>query len=137
MQDDREQGQQYAQLDVKIESPGAEAVRTVAGSGATKRVAVLVCHGMGQQVKFETLDSVARALRTTAVECGTAQSTDGINVSLQANNDDFIGFATVPLKKPGGSIVEAHFYEAYWAPITEGQVTLRETLSLFLEAGRA
>jgi hypothetical protein len=47
----------------------------------------------------------------------------------------FIGRAELPLRRPDGSRVDVHFYEAYWAPLTEGRVTLRETLTFFIEAG--
>jgi hypothetical protein len=132
----REEGQQYAQLEVQVEQPQAPSTAKAITAGEKReRVAVLVCHGMGQQVRFETLDTVARALRTTAIECRTAKPTDEIAVSLHPDNGTLIGRASVPLTKPNGSIVEVHFYEAYWAPITEGQVTLWETLTLFVSAG--
>jgi hypothetical protein len=136
MDEPREEGQQYAQLEVQVEPPQAPSLaKAITASEKRELVAVLVCHGMGQQVRFETLDSVARAFRTTAIECGTAKTTDDIAVSLHPDKDSFIGRASVPLTKADGTIVEVHFYEAYWAPITEGQVTLWETLTLFVSAG--
>ncbi len=98
-----------------------------------ERVAILLCHGMGQQVQFETLDSVARAVRDTAQTCGTWLDR-AITVSLHPNETKFLGRAEMFLRKPSGEIVEAHFYEAYWAPLTEGRVTLKETLSFLLDA---
>src|SRR5262245_37780789 len=99
-----------------------------------ERIAILVCHGMGQQVQYETLDTVARQVRTAAQACGTATDQD-VTVSLHPDDIGFIGRAELPLKRADGSRVDVHFYEAYWAPLTEGRITLRETLTFFIEAG--
>src|SRR5688572_32825178 len=53
--------------DVTLPSSQTRA-RAIAPS-ASKKVAVLVTHGMGQQIKFETMDSVAEGLaRYSALE---------------------------------------------------------------------
>jgi hypothetical protein len=101
-----------------------------------EHVAVLVCHGMGQQVRFETLDALAREVLTTAISCGTAVEEE-ITVALQPEAGSFYPRAELRLKKADGSRLDAHFYEAYWAPLTEGRVSLRETLAFFIDAGRS
>jgi hypothetical protein len=101
---------------------------------ATKYVAVLVCHGMGQQVQFETLDSVARGVEGTARSSGVA--VDGnMTVSLHPNDGHFMGRAELKLTDTADAPVEAHFFEAYWAPLTEGKVTLMQTLAFLRGAG--
>ena len=134
-----DESQQYAEVSVAVEAPDAKPQQpSVAKPGKLpEKVAVLICHGMGQQVQFETLDSVTREVRDAAESCGTLVTPKpDIAVSLHPDADRFVGRAELKLKGPDGSPVEVHFYEAYWAPITEGRVTLRETLSFFVDAAR-
>ncbi|MCR4340761.1 MAG: hypothetical protein NUW01_12845 [Gemmatimonadaceae bacterium] len=112
----------------------AERPRATATEAPAEHVAVLVCHGMGQQVRFGTLDDLARAVFATAVRCKTALDPD-ISVALQPDAGNFHARAELNLKKSDGSRASVHFYEAYWAPLTEGRVTLRETLRFFVDAG--
>src|SRR5580700_9146404 len=44
-------------------------------------VAVLVCHGMGQQVRYETISQVAELIRTEAVTQGGAVSPVEVHLS--------------------------------------------------------
>jgi hypothetical protein len=81
-------------------------------------VAVLVCHGMGQQVRFETISSVAQAILLEA-RADDAE-TMPVEVHLCEANDDFLARAEVKWTKDG-TPHEVHVYEAYWAPLTERQ----------------
>src|ERR1700692_2439177 len=54
-------------------------------------VAVLVCHGMGQQVRYETISSIAQAIRTEAAKRNTPL--EPIEVHLTQANDDFLARA--------------------------------------------
>lgn len=45
-------------------------VRDVAAAPTASPVAVLVCHGMGQQVRYETISAVANAIRIEAEKAG-------------------------------------------------------------------
>jgi hypothetical protein len=132
---------QRAQLTVQVEPPKAQPAADpppIAPKSAT-RVAVLVCHGMGQQVQFETLDAVVREVRETALRCGTLVSEkEGVGVSIHPDEGRFVARAELNLKRKdqNASRREVHFYEAYWAPLTEGRVTLRETLTFLVDAGR-
>lgn len=131
-----EESLQYAQLTVQVEPTDAQKQQRVSVAPTpTQRIAVLVCHGMGQQVPFETLDAVVRDVLAAAHQSGTAIN-DDIFVSLHPDDGRFVARAELTLRKPDGSTVDVHFYEAYWAPLTEGRVTLRETLSFFVDAGR-
>jgi hypothetical protein len=135
MSDPIQDRSEYALLKVKVEpAVGAAVAPPSLLKVPTERVAVLVCHGMGQQVPFETLDAIAREVRACSHQCGTATAQE-VSVSLHPDEGRFVARAELTLKKPDASMVDVHFYEAYWAPLTEGRVTLRETLSFFLEAG--
>ena len=46
---------------IRVSAPAADALPAPAAPGGP--TAMLVCHGMGQQVPFETLDALARCLR--------------------------------------------------------------------------
>jgi hypothetical protein len=89
---------------------------------------------MGQQVQFETLDTVARAVEATAKASETLTERD-MTVSLHSNDGKLLGRAELKLTEANGDTVEAHFYEAYWAPLTEGKITLRQTLAFLRDAG--
>jgi predicted alpha/beta hydrolase family esterase len=94
-------------------------------------VAVLVCHGMGQQVRYETISSVAQAI---LVEAQKQRATiEPVQVHLCEANDDLMARAEVKWKK-GGEEHEVHVYEAYWAPLTEGKVTYWDTIKFLVRA---
>jgi hypothetical protein len=87
--------------------------------------AVLVVHGMGQQTKFETLDllvqGLVRAIGLTPFDQPRARLVELAGERLHR----------VELKlRRDGREHELHLYEAYWAPLTEGQVTLRDVVYL-------
>lgn len=98
-------------------------------------VAVLVVHGMGQQIEFETLDLVEQGLRRVAQGPAVANRPVG--------QVRFVRLADTPLRRlemklsksgEGGWQREVHLYEAYWAPLTEGRVTLRDVIRFFSTA---
>ena len=131
--------QDYAQFKVQVEPPKAQPTEPPPPLAPKReqRVAVLVCHGMGQQVQFETLDAVVREVRETAQRCETLISDkEGVRVSLHPDEGRFIGRAELKLKPKDQkhSRCDVHFYEAYWAPLTEGRVTLRESLNFLVDA---
>ena len=129
--------QDYAQLNVQVEPTEAKSPPPAAPVTRDRRVAVLICHGMGQQVQFETLDAVVREVRETALRCGTlVPKEQTVGVSLHAHEGSFVARAELSLQHQNKSRREVHFYEAYWAPLTEGRVTLREALTFLVDAGR-
>lgn len=91
--------------------------------------AVLVVHGMGQQVRFQALDQIAQGLLRETVE--TTRSPVARTVKI---GDDTYQRLELFLTLPHGGEREVHVYEAYWAPITEGQVTLRDVTSFLFGA---
>ncbi len=100
-------------------------------------IAVFVTHGMGQQLRFETLDLVAngleRALR--GEECGRGEPTVfAATVKGETTRLERLAmhFEAVGDRPP----LDIHLYEGYWAPLTEGNVTLRDVMR-FLWSGAA
>lgn len=99
--------------------------------GEPEPVAVLVCHGMGEQVRFETVGQIAGAILTHAKAAGCAIDPNGVQLSYQDNS--FLERAELNWTR-GGKAHQVHVYEAYWAPVTEGKVTYFETLQFLLQA---
>lgn len=115
--------------------PGEEAALAAPGVAAKKKVALFVAHGVGQQVPFETMDMVAEGLARVAKLSSTAPGNSIRTVTgLVAGKK--LQRIEMDLPAPGdGPGVEVHIYEGYWAPFTEGQVTLRDVVSFLLRGG--
>lgn len=131
-----------ARLDPQHESPPA-AVGAPVDYGADPvdptRTAVVVCHGMGQQVRFETLNDIVQVVRGEARRRGE-QVVDVVSrlVLFRDGNGDCIDqLGRVELTISGGGRPDrtVHLYEAYWAPLTEGKVVLRDVMWFLLYAG--
>lgn len=104
--------------------PAGSAVPATEKRKAATRTAVLVVHGMGQQRKFETLGAVVAGIERVT---GDARDKRASEVEI---GDDRFSRMEVDLADGRGVDV----YEGYWAPITEGQVTLRDVMA-FLGMG--
>jgi hypothetical protein len=99
--------------------------------------AVWVVHGMGQQIPFETLDSLANGLidvlpnQQIKPRLRTVQIADQVlqRVELDVDGVQKDG-AGKPLKK-----YELHLYETYWAPKTEGVANLTDVASFLWDGG--
>src|SRR5947209_4230763 len=104
-----------------------------APSGGPSTFAVFVAHGMGQQIPFETLDAVVEQLRTLdETTRGTAPPPAEVGtIEIGAQR---LQRVELKLKAPNGER-EIHLYEGYWAPLTEGQVNLRDVLRFLLGTG--
>jgi hypothetical protein len=104
------------------------------------RVAVLVAHGMGQQVPYETIDGVAQATQRGAQDAGAAISSSVIRtVRLGTQNKDDIEAQLVraecEVADQNGAMHEVHIYESYWAPLTEGKVTAGDVVRFLFSSG--
>ena len=97
-----------------------------------RRVAIFVAHGMGQQIPFETLDSVAESLRAYDSDL-TGRVDKPASNSIKAE-DQWLARIELTLKS-GTSEVDAHVYEGYWAPLTEGRINLRQLMEFLAGAG--
>jgi hypothetical protein len=105
------------------------------GQAAVSPSAVLVFHGMGQQVRFETLSDLASTILDEAEARGGHVT--GMRVALapaSGSPGDFLARVEAEWTDKAGASHAAHFYEAYWAPLTEGKVTYWDTIK-FLLAG--
>lgn len=95
-------------------------------------VAVLVCHGMGQQVRYETISSVAEAILRQA-EAASGRASD-VEVHVSRLKDSFLARAEIKWTDRDSQDHAVHVYEAYWAPLTEGQVTYWDTIKFLFAA---
>ena len=102
---------------------------------ADEPVAVLVCHGMGQQVRYETISSVAEAIRIEVTAENGPENVQPISVHLSYENGSFLARAELDWTDRDRKKHSVHVYEAYWAPLTEGRVTYRDTILFLLSAG--
>jgi len=99
-----------------------------------ERVAIVVAHGMGQQVPFETLEGVASAVRSAA---GTSVPITTRFVAASGANADAreAGAGTlIPRAELTLGTAEVHLYEIYWAPLTEGRVGVGDVMSFLWSA---
>jgi hypothetical protein len=113
---------------------GGEPVRLQAFAAeetAPEPVAVLVCHGMGQQVRFETIGQIGAAILKQAQAAGCTVDANGVH--LLAQETGFLARTELNWRLDGKPH-QAHVYEAYWAPVTEGKVTYAETLQFLFQA---
>ncbi|HEY0796201.1 MAG TPA: hypothetical protein VGD64_10510 [Acidisarcina sp.] len=123
-------------------SPETERAAAVAEAGESPEVtarpvpvAVMVCHGMGEQVRFETIGQLAAAILKEARAEGCTAVDTGVELSFQ--NESFLARAELNWIKPDGNEHSVHIYEAYWAPVTEGKVTYWDTVCFLSEAAWA
>lgn len=104
---------------------------------ASPRMAVLAIHGMGQQIPFETLDAVAEGLRMEeAIRLGRGpDQLSPVSVRQVEIDGTIHRRVELNLHSPGEEQArEVHVYEAYWAPRTQGRVTLRDVMSFLIGA---
>lgn len=98
--------------------------------------AVWVVHGMGQQIPFETLDSLvtgildARPDQQITPRLRTVKIADQVLQRVELDVDGKEGEAGEPAKK-----YELHLYETYWAPKTEGVAQLIDVVSFLWDGG--
>jgi hypothetical protein len=103
------------------------------------KTAVIVCHGMGQQVRFQTLNDVVQLLREEAARRDETLTDIATRMVLMSDASGArtaqLGRAELTVGRADGSRRQVHLYEAYWAPLTEGQVSIRDVLWFLLMAG--
>jgi hypothetical protein len=101
------------------------------------RVAVLVIHGMGQQVPYETIEDVAKAVWRGAAANSPQPSIRSVRLGTGKPSDAEPQFMRAEFTIPDqvGRTQDVHIYEAYWAPLTEGKVSIWEVISFLFDAG--
>lgn len=95
-----------------------------------KPIAIFVAHGMGQQIPFETLDTIAESLRDHD-EKVTGVESKPVSNTIKAG-DQWLQRVELDLKS---GQIKAHVYEGYWAPLTEGRIGVRQVMSFLGGAG--
>ena len=112
-----------------VASPGSAKVVEI----GAKRIAIFVAHGMGQQIPFETLDAIAESLRAYDAKL-TGRRDKPTSNTIKAGPEQWLQRIELKLKSIDNPI-EAHVYEGYWAPLTEGRITLRQVMGFLSGAG--
>jgi hypothetical protein len=123
------------------EPPGAPPAAAFKEPGRPKQKhAVWAIHGMGQQVPFETLDSLATGILKVADELGARMTDRGPRVTVvkfaasgPGAKEQVVQRVEIDLqdKNDPARVCELHLYEAYWAPFTEGAAKLSDVISFF------
>jgi hypothetical protein len=98
--------------------------------------AVLVFHGVGKEVQYETLGRAASLMLVEAEQRGGT----GISVVIRpVPKDKLAGRLAVRAElawtEKDGAKRQAHVYETYWAPLTMGKVSYIQTVLFLLGAG--
>jgi len=96
-------------------------------AGRRGPAAILVTHGMGQQIPFQTLDDVADGLCKAARVARRAPRAETVEVGGER-----LQRLDLAISLEDGSERDVHVYEAYWAPLTEGRVTLRDVMAFLV-----
>lgn len=106
-------------------------------SRSTKRVAVIVCHGMGQQLKFETLNGVATGLEKAEAHYHEERSANtGVRTVVLEPSGMRLPRVELSLTTESDEVRDVHLYETYWAPLAEGKIRDRDVVGFMLAAGR-
>ncbi len=107
--------------------PEAPVGTTDAASRPPGKTAIFVAHGMGQQIPWQTLDAVATGLIGEQPAAKT-------QVRTARSGETLLRRIELGLKDAKGDPREVHVYEGYWAPLTEGEVTLRDVMGFLINA---
>jgi hypothetical protein len=102
---------------------------------ARRPVAVLVCHGMGQQVPFETITGIASRLQAATAPPAQVRQVHFVDTEAPSRTQ-WLPRAEIHVPDPTGAPDQpVHVYEAYWAPLTEGVISLTEVVQFLVSAG--
>ena len=96
--------------------------------------AIIAWHGMGQQHRFDTVESVARGLAKREARRSGGDEPD-VTARLVQLGEQKLWRAELDLPDGQHGTRTVHVYEAYWAPYTQGKVTLAETVRFMIGAG--
>jgi hypothetical protein len=118
----------------EIEPPDADVMvaeqrESAAVPGGPRRRAVIVTHGMGQQLRFETLTATAEGLLRVGASGSSAPC------AVRAPFGDDLARLELALNDANGRPLRVDVYEAYWAPLTEGRVRYSDVVRFLAGAG--
>ncbi len=105
--------------------------------GIRETRAIWIVHGMGQQIPFETVDSLAQGVLSVAKPPGIKPRLRTVqlgNQTVQRVELDVDGVGTDANGNPQKRY-ELHLYESHWAPETEGVAKLRDVIGFLLDGG--
>jgi hypothetical protein len=94
------------------------------------RDALIITHGMGDQVRFQPIDSIVQGLQKHEQNIASAIRAR----SVQIEDNDVLQRAELTFN-PGPDARELHIYEAYWAPLTEGNVGAWDAIGFLISGG--
>jgi hypothetical protein len=112
--------------------------------GAKEKRAIWIVHGMGEQVPFETVDSLAEGILSVGSNVGAgAAKVVGpprfTDTKFAAPSDpsktQVVQRVEIDIRRSDGTPLELHLYEAYWAPVTEGVPKVSDVVSFFFRGG--
>jgi hypothetical protein len=99
-------------------------------------VAVIVNHGMGQQVPYETIEGVAKAVWRKAGQRGSPPTIRRVRLGTGGKDDVETELVRAEIQvQHDQQKIDVHIYESYWAPLTEGRVSLKDVMSFLFDAG--
>lgn len=112
-----------------------------AHNAETPPSAVLVFHGIGEEVRFETLGRAASLIMVEAEERGAKDISvvirpvprDAAASSLETRAE--LIWTELDEETKAETRRQVHVYEAYWAPLTAGKVSYLETMGFLVDAG--
>ncbi len=96
------------------------------GAHEIEKRAVWIVHGMGQQIPFETLDSVTEGILSVAKLPSHAKEFQPVACSVRVGDEVLQRVELKVRSEDDTRDVELHLYEAYWAPLTEGVAKLTD-----------
>src|SRR5207247_3796593 len=97
--------------------------------------AVVVAHGMGQQIPFETLEVIAEGLLKNDADKHRVRSKP-VAKTVQVGGER-VQRLELHVAVDAATTREVHVYEAYWAPLTEGKVALRDVMGFVFRSAVA
>lgn len=100
-----------------------------------RTVAVMVTHGMGQQVPFETCASIAECFVRGNRKLKPRHAPQANRVHLAPDADLLARMELIYAAEGNQPETHVHIYEGYWAPLTEGKISLTTALLFLLNAG--
>lgn len=96
------------------------------------KVAIIVVHGMGQQVPFETIDGVARLIRDHNKDNCVREGAKDIHCGFVQLDDQTIAARAELELQTSTDNRTIHIYEGYWAPHTEGRIGILQVVTFCL-----
>src|SRR6185369_94238 len=96
--------------------------------------AVWIVHGMGQQVPFETLDSLTNGLLQSFRELNAPQPAPTPRLRTVRIGKEVLQRVELDVTGEHGDY-ELHLYESYWSPKTEGVANLTDVVSFLWDGG--